>query len=187
MVLPGWRLAIALFVVVTPGIAAAADLPAEPAPAPTAPATYVPAVPDWIVTIGAEGRIIPAFPGAADKKLGWSALPLFSIRQAGTPPDFFGPRDSFGINVINLGAFQLGPALQFINQRKASSYAELNGLADVNYAAQLGLFANFWPVSWLRLRGEIRQGIGGETGVTGDVFLDTVVPAGNGRFLPDRG
>jgi len=178
MVLPGWRLAIALFVVVTPGIAAAADLPAAPAPAPTAPATYVPAVPDWIVTIGAEGRIIPAFPGAADKKLGWSALPLFSIRQAGTPPDFFGPRDSFGINVINLGAFQLGPALQFINQRKASSYAELNGLADVNYAAQLGLFANFWPVSWLRLRGEIRQGIGGETGVTGDVFLDAVVPAG---------
>ncbi len=156
----------------------AADLPQQAPPPPTAPAAYLPAVPDWIVTIGAEGRIIPAFPGASDKKLGWSALPLFSIRKEGTPPDFFGPRDSFGFNVLNLGAFQLGPALQFINQRKASSYAELNGLADVNYAAQLGLFANFWPVSWLRLRGEVRQGIGGETGVTGDVFLDAVVPIG---------
>ena len=31
---------------------------------------------------------------------------------------------------------------------------------------------------WLRLRGEVRQGIGGETGVTGDVFLDAVVPVG---------
>jgi outer membrane protein len=177
MVSAGWRFALALLVVVAPSLAAAADLPPQEPP-PTAPAAYVPPVPDWIVTIGAEGRIIPAFPGAADKKLGWSALPLFSIRQAGTPPDFFGPRDSFGFNLINTGMFQFGPALQFINQRKASDYAELNGLSDVNYAAQVGAFANFWPVSWLRLRGEVRQGIGGETGVTGDVFLDAVVPIG---------
>jgi MipA family protein len=174
----GWHFAAALLVIITPGIAAAADLPQQAAPAPTAPAAYVPAVPDWIVTIGAEGRIIPAFPGAADKKLGWSALPLFSIRQAGTPPDFFGPRDSFSFNIINSGMFQLGPALQFINRRKASDYAELNGLADVDYVAQVGAFANFWPLPWLRLRGEVRQGIGGETGVTGDIFLDAVVPVG---------
>jgi MipA family protein len=176
------RLALALCVVGVPGVAAAADLPQQAPPPPTAPAAYAPAVPDWIVTIGIEGRIIPEFPGASDKKLGWSALPLFSIRKEGTPPDFFGPRDSFGFNVINLGAFQLGPALQFVNQRKASSYAELNGLADVDYAAQLGLFANFWPVPWLRLRGEVRQGIGGETGVTGDVFLDAIVPIGQWTF-----
>ena len=172
------RLVLALCVVGIPSVAAAADLPQQAPPPPTAPAAYAPAIPDWIVTIGIEGRIIPEFPGASDKKLGWSALPLFSIRKEGTPPDFFGPRDSFGFNVINLGAFQLGPALQFINQREASSYAELNGLADVDYAAQLGLFANFWPVSWLRLRGEVRQGVGGETGVTGDIFLDAVVPIG---------
>src|SRR5271169_1472343 len=178
MVLAGWRIAIAVFVVLAPAIAVAADLPPQSAPPPAAPAAYTPTVPDWIVTIGVEGRIVPAWPGASDKKLGWSALPLFSIRKAGTPPDFFGPRDSFGFNVIDLGAFQLGPALQFVNQRKASSYAELNGLSDVNYAAQLGLFTNFWPVPWLRLRGEVRQGIGGETGITGDVFLDAVVPVG---------
>ena len=178
MVSAGWRSALALLVVVAPSLAAAADLPPQAPPPPTAPAAYAPAVPDWIVTIGAEGRIIPAFPGAADKKLGWSALPLFSIRQAGTPPDFFGPRDSFGFNIINTGMFQFGPALQFVNRRKASDYAELNGLSDVDYAAQVGAFANFWPVSWLRLRGEVRQGIGGETGVTGDVFLDAVVPLG---------
>lgn len=175
------RFAIALTCVAAPGIAAAADLP-EPAPPPTAPAAYTPAVPDWIVTIGLEGRIIPAYPGASDRKLGWSALPLFSIRQAGTPPDFFGPRDSFGFNLINTGMFQFGPALQFINQRKATSYAELNGLQSVDYAAQLGAFANFWPVPWLRLRGEVRQGIGGETGVTGDLFLDAVVPVDQWTF-----
>jgi MipA family protein len=172
----GWRFALALCAVVVPGIAAAADLPAQSPSA--APAAYTPPAPDWIVTIGLEGRIVPAYPGASDSKLGWSALPLFSIRNAGTPPDFFGPRDSFGFNLINTGMFQFGPALQFVNQRKASSYAELNGLANVDYAAQIGAYANFWPVPWLRLRGEVRQGVGGETGVTGDVFLDAVVPVG---------
>ena len=32
--------------------------------------------------------------------------------------------------------------------------------------------------AWLRLRGEVRQGFGGETGVTGDVFLDAIAPLG---------
>ncbi|MFZ3309978.1 MAG: MipA/OmpV family protein [Xanthobacteraceae bacterium] len=173
-----WCLVLSLLGVITPGLAAAADLPVQPTTVPTAPAVYAPAVPDWIVTIGLEGRIIPAFPGSSDKDFGWSALPLFSIRKQGEPPDFFGPRDSFSFSVINTPAFQFGPAVQIINQRKASDYAETNGLADVNYAAQVGAFANFWPLPWLRLRGEARQGIGGETGVTGDVFLDAVVPIG---------
>ena len=34
------------------------------------------------------------------------------------------------------------------------------------------LCRNIWPVPWLRLRGELRQGFGGETGETGDLFLD---------------
>ncbi len=179
MVSPVRRVALAVFVVLAPGIAAAADLPPQSAPAqPTAPAAYVPAVPDWIVTIGLEGRIIPEWPGASDSKIGWSALPLFSIRKQGTPPDFFGPRDSFGFPIINLGVFQFGPAIQFVGDREAQNYKELYGLGSVGYAAQVGAFANFWPLPWLRLRGEVRQGIGGETGLTGDVFLDGVVPIG---------
>ena len=58
----------------------------------------------------------------------------------------------------------------------------INGLGDVNLAVQLGAFAAYWPVPWLRLRAEIRQGIGGETGQTGDVFLDAVVPFGQWRL-----
>ena len=183
MVSPARRFVLGVFVAVAPGIAAAADLPPQSAPAqPTAPATYAPAVPDWIVTIGLEGRIIPEWPGASDNKFGWTALPLFSIRKQGTPPDFFGPRDSFGFPVINLGVFQFGPAIQFIGDRQAQNYKELYGLGSVAYAAQVGAFANFWPLPWLRLRGEVRQGIGGETGITGDAFLDAVVPVGQWTF-----
>lgn len=158
---------------VVPRVAAAADLPPQ-SPPPTAPVTYVPAVPDWIVTVGIEGRAIPRFPGASDSKIGATALPLFGIRKEGTPPEFSGPRDSFGFNIVNLGPFQFGPAIQFIGDRKAQNYKELYGLGSVNYAVQAGAFANFWPLPWLRLRGEVRQGIGGETGLTGDVFLDAI-------------
>jgi len=178
MTLPSCRFALAVCVILAvPQIGAAADLPQSPVPPPTAPAVYTPAVPDWIVTVGVEGRVLPEWPGAKDSKIGVIALPLFSIRKEGTPPEFFGPRDSFGFPIVNLGVFQFGPALQFIGDRQAQNYKELYGLGSVSYAAQGGAFANFWPLPWLRLRTEVRQGVGGETGVTGDIFLDAI-----GRF-----
>jgi outer membrane protein len=142
----------------------------------------VPPVPNWIVTVGVEGRIIPAFPGASDSKFTWSGVPLFSIRNEGTPPDFFGPRDSFGFSVLSLGPVKIGPAFKLVNEREGWSYAELYGLAGVHTALQAGGFIDYWPVQWLRLRGEVRQGFGGETGVTGDLFLDAVVPVGQFVF-----
>jgi len=179
----GWRAAgVAVGVVAAPAMASAADLPAPTAASVAAPAAYVPPVPDWIVTIGAELRIGPKWAGAPDGKFGLTGGPLFSIRRVGTPPDYFGPRDSFGFPIVDLGQFKLGPAVQIVWQRKASSDTALNGLGDVNFAVQAGAFAEYWPVQWLRLHGELRQGFGGEKGVTGDLFLDAVVPAGQWRF-----
>src|SRR6202030_3948566 len=109
-------------------------------------------------------------------------LPLFGVRKAGTPPEYFGPRDSFGFTVVDLGQIKLGPVFKLAWQRTASSYRELNGLGNVGYALQAGGFADFWPVPWLRLRSEVRQGFGGETGVTGDFYLDAVVPMGQFRL-----
>jgi MipA family protein len=171
------RFAVALILAVaTAGVAAAADLPAQPAPA--AAATAAAALPDWIVTVGIEGREVPAWPGASDSKSIPTGAPLFSVRKEGSPPDFPGPRDSLGFSLLDLGPFKLGPAFKLIWERKASSYTDLNGLGDVGFALQSGLYAEYWPVQWLRLRGEVRQGIGGETGVTGDLFMDAVVPVG---------
>jgi outer membrane protein len=180
-----WRFAVAALAALgalVPGVAVAADLPVPPAPPPTAPAAYAPAAPDWIVTVGLEGRVVPSWPGAPDSKLIPSGFPLFSIRKQGTPPDFFGPRDSFGFSILDFGQFKFGPAIKIAGERKAWSDSNLYGLSGVHYALQAGGFAEYWPISWLRLRGEVRQGFGGETGVTGDLFLDAVVPAGQFRF-----
>ena len=173
----GWFAAcIAMGAAIAPTMGFAADLPATPAAAQAA------AVPDWIVTIGGELRIVPKWAGAPDGTFGLTGGPLFSIRKVGTPPEYFGPRDSFGFTVLDLGQIKIGPAVQIAWPRYASSDTALNGLGDVNFAVQAGAFAEYWPAQWLRLRGEVRQGFGGETGVTGDLFLDAIVPAGQFRF-----
>ncbi len=169
-----WHFALAALGALASSIAAAADLP--PQSSPPAAATAPAAVPGWIVTVGVEGRIVPAWPGASDNKFSLTALPLVGIRKAGTPPDFSSPRDSFSFSIINIGTFKLGPAIALIGNRNARNYKELYGLNSVGYAAQIGAFGEYWPVPWLRLRAEVRQGIGGETGVTGNGFLDAVVP-----------
>jgi MipA family protein len=77
---------------------------------------------------------------------------------------------------------KIGPAFWGNWGRKSSSYAQLNGLADVGLVFEAGGFVEIWPVSWLRLRTEVRQGFGGETGVTGDAFLDAIIPFGQFRW-----
>ena len=159
--------------------AMAADLPQQPLPAPIA---YKAPVPDWIVTVGLEGRIIPAWPGAPTSQIAFTGAPLFSVRHAGEPPPYFGPRDSFGFDVINLGQLKIGPAVKYVIARRASDNPETVGLGNVGATIQAGAYADYWPVEWLRLHTEVRQGFGGEGGVTGDVFLDAVVPAGQFRW-----
>ena len=182
--LAAWAAAAPVIVpVIVPVMAAAADMPsAPPMSAPREPASYLPAAPDWIVTVGAEARLVPAWAGAPENKFALSGAPLLSIRPAGTPPTFFGPRDSFGFSVLNFGQFYVGPAFKLVWERSASQYTQLNGLGNVDFALQAGAFAEFWATPWLRLRTELRQGFGGETGVTGDAFLDAVVPVGPFRF-----
>ena len=150
-----WRAAacIGMGVTMAPAIGLAADLPA-PTPGPAAaPAAYAPPVPDWIVTIGGELRIGPKWAGAPDGTFGLTGGPLFSIRKVGTAPDYFGPRDSFGFTILDLGQIKIGPAVQIAWPRKASTDTALNGLGDINFALQAGAFAEYWPAQWLRLRG----------------------------------
>jgi len=183
MALGRWRLAAAALWFGLPNIAAAADLP-SPGPAPNPPATYAPApaAPDWLVTIGAQVRAIPAFAGAPTNLYGFTGFPLLALQKPGDPPFFFGARDGFGLSLLNFGTLQLGAVGKLVWPRYSSQYSQLNGLGDVPWALQLGGFAQYWPVPWLRLRGEVRQGIGGETGLSGDVFADVVVPVEQFRF-----
>jgi outer membrane protein len=118
----------------------------------------------------------------ADEPLWPDGLPARCPAKTGDPPFFFGARDGFGVPVLDFGQLQLGPVGKIEFPRCNNQYNQLNGMGEVPWALQLGAYAVYWPVPWLRLRGEVRQGLGGETGVTGDLFADVIVPLGQWRL-----
>lgn len=129
---------------------------------------------DWTVTIGAEGRVLPEFAGSKDSVL--RPVPIFNIRRAGTPAHFRGPRDGAGIGLLDSTSFQIGPSFKVLLPRHEGDSSDLRGLGDIDWTLEAGVFAEFWPVEWLRTRAELRQGIGGHHGLVSDLMADLVVP-----------
>jgi outer membrane protein len=157
MVLGGWRLAVAAFSIGLSCSALAADFP-FPGP-PAEPITKAPVAAEWLVTIGAEIRADPAWPGAPMNKFALGGLPLFALQKPGDSPFFFGARDGFGFAILDYGQLQVGPVATINYPRYVWQYNQLNGLGEVPWALQLGGYGQWWAVPWLRVRGEVRQGI----------------------------
>jgi len=124
----------------------------------------------WTVTLGAEGRVLPTYEGSSNYR--FLPVPLFDIRRAGTPRHFQSPRDGASIGIVEFDNFRLGPTLKVRLPRREGDDAKLRGLGDVNFAVELGGFAEYWFTPWLRARGELRQGVSGHHGLTGDLAHD---------------
>lgn len=129
---------------------------------------------EWTVTLGAEGRMTPTFPGS--DRYTFLPLPLFDVRRAGTPARFHSPRDGFGVPLYDTGSFRAGPAFKIRLPRRESDDSDLNGLGNVDFTFEAGGFVEFWPTQWLRTRGELRQGFGGHHGLVADITADLVMP-----------
>lgn len=156
------------------GVAAALFVPVagwvEPARAASAP-DVIP----WVVTVGVQGRLEPVFKGSDTYEV--LPSPVFNIRRAGTPERFMAPRDNIAISLYDIGFFRTGAVGKFRRSRDQSDDPALYGLGDVPWAAEIGGFAEYWWVPWLRTRAEVRQGFNGHHGIVTDLTLDAVVPA----------
>jgi MipA family protein len=128
----------------------------------------------WTVTVGVDGELMPDFEGAKAYML--SPVPIFSVRRAGTPDRFRSPRDGASLTLVEFDGFHAGPVGRLRPARNAADNAALTGLGDVNMALELGGFAEYFPVDWLRARVEVRQGFGGHHGVVADLSADVIVP-----------
>jgi MipA family protein len=131
---------------------------------------------DWTIAIGAEGRLEPLYVGSSRTLV--RPYPIFDVRRAGAPEHFHAPRDGIGIAIFEGSNYQVGPVGQFRTARREKDDPALTGLGDVPWAPELGLFGEYWPVSWLRTRAELRQGFHGHTGQLADVMVDGVFPFG---------
>jgi outer membrane protein len=153
--------------------AVAADV-AQPAPRSTAQYLAPAPASEWVITLGAEARLMPSYEGSDNLKL--RPVPVFRIRKSTTPERFRSPRDGASIALIDVGPIKVGPTGKLKMRRKESDDSDLRGLGDVNWALEVGLFAEYWATDWLRTRAEVRQGIGGHHGIVADFSADVVMP-----------
>jgi len=166
-----------------PLAAAVTSAVAQETPARPAAFTYVDAE-TWEITVSATAQAIPRYPGASD----YTAVgyPGIDIRKSGEPRRFSAPDDNLSFTLYDTEAFRAGPTLRFVPGRYyGDDRAHLFGFRDARMAFEPGLFVEIYPVSAIRLRGEVRQGVYGHHGTVGTVAADYLLPVG--RWLVSAG
>ncbi len=125
---------------------------------------------DWSLTIGGLGELAPRYEGASSRML--FGEPLISLTRAGDVPRFDSQNDNFEFALIDTYSFSAGLAGKLLFKRDSGTSDDLEGLDPVKFGGEIGGFAEFYPVDWMRVRGELRQGIRAHKGIVGEVAAD---------------
>jgi MipA family protein len=125
---------------------------------------------DYRVRIGLGGQIQPTFNGADDTKI--RPLVDFDLARGTNSFPFEAPDDSFGIRLISAGGFAAGPAANIQSKRKESDVGAPIG--KVSTTVEVGGFAEYHVSDSIRLRGDVRKGLGGHDGLVGSLGADYI-------------
>jgi len=128
----------------------------------------------WTVTLGAGAQTFPKYPGA--DTYGINPLGIFGFRREGTPMPFKAPDDGFGFGFLGRDSvIDIGPSVRFQSKREEDDVGAAVG--DVGFTVEVGGFVELRPSENFRIRADLRQGIGGHDGLTGDLGADLVIRA----------
>jgi outer membrane protein len=133
-------------------------------------AAYAQGSTDVRIRVGLGGQLRPKFIGSDDTEL----APLWRIDIArGTNQfRFKAPDDSLAIAVVSKDGFSFGPAANLEPGRKNSDVGV--PLGKVKMTIEAGAFAQYQAGDSIRVRGEVRKGIGGHNGVVGALGVDKI-------------
>lgn len=121
---------------------------------------------DWYLKVGAAGLVAPKFEGS--KKYRFSPQPLISLGRQGESTRFSSRNDNVSFAIIDTSRFRAGLAGKLLFERDD----DIHGLKDTKFGGEVGGFAEVYPTDWLRVRGEVRQGIRAHKGVVADISAD---------------
>ncbi|MFG1463599.1 MipA/OmpV family protein [Xanthobacter sp. DSM 24535] len=158
------------FALTTAPLANAADV----APTASTSGSVKPATEDWYVTIGASGILVPQYPGGDTYRVRPGVI--FSLSKASDLNSFHSVDDNPSVALFDTGTFRIGAAGRIDWGRDEDDADRLTGLGNVDPSLEVGGFTEWYPVTWLRLRGELRYGFGGYEGWVGDLGADVIVP-----------
>ncbi|EJF90346.1 MipA/OmpV family protein [Bartonella tamiae] len=125
---------------------------------------------EWTLTLGASVYHSPKYQGA--DRYDMSISPIFSIDKAGPGPRFSSLNDNMSFALLERNIFRMGLVGKILESRDSGTSDDLKGLKKVKWGGEIGGFAELYPLDWLRLRGELRQGIRSHKGVTLDLSAD---------------
>ena len=129
----------------------------------------------WVVTVSGSLQVVPRYPGASN----YTAVgyPSIDIRRLGEPRRFSAPDDGFSLSLYDDPVFRIGPTARIVPGRYyGDDRRHLFGFRDARFAVEPGVFAEFYPVSFIRTRVEARQGIYGHHGTVGSIAADYLIP-----------
>lgn len=126
----------------------------------------------WTLTLGGYAMAVPNWMGSDEYEFGFK--PIISISRADRLSRFSSFNDNPSIALWDTGVFEAGIVGKLDWKRDASSANALRGMSDIDYAFEAGGYAQWFPVDWLRLRGELRYGFGGFEGVVADLAVDAI-------------
>ena len=127
---------------------------------------------EWTLTVGGYVMAQPEFFGSDDYEFAFQ--PIISISRADKLSRFTSFNDNPSIALFDTGIFEAGIVGKLDWERDSSDNRALKGLDDVDFAVELGGYAQWYPVDWLRLRGELRYGFGGFDGLVADLAADAI-------------
>lgn len=125
---------------------------------------------DWYIKLGGAGFTAPKYQGDNKNKLGVS--PIIAIGRQGPSERFSSRNDSAGFGLFDNGAVNGGIAGKLIMPRDEGDADDLKGMSKIKLGGEAGAFANVYPTDWMRVRGEVRQGIRSHSGIVADVNVD---------------
>jgi outer membrane protein len=123
---------------------------------------------DWKLIVGATGMMAPDFEGSKDWM--FEVSPIISIGKAGPEARFTSRNDGISFSLYDNGRVRAGATGKIIFERESED--DLEGLDPVRFGGELGGFVEVYPTDWLRVRGEVRQGIRSHSGVVADIAVD---------------
>lgn len=123
-------------------------------------------------SVRAGARYAPDYLGSDDYRAWFSGAVVVSRRDA-EPAPFGAPDDGISLGLVGKGPLTAGLAGRWRSSRGDDD--DLRGFEKIDGAVEAGVFVNWWPADWLRLRAEARHGFGGHDSWVGDFGADAIV------------
>lgn len=131
--------------------------------------------PRRIVRVAIGPEIVPDHVGADGTK--FAPYVNVDMKREGKTFEFEAPDESFGFGLIDVGAFEFGPALNLESKRKPSRFPVPIDEVDTTFEA--GAFAQVNLGKSFRVRGELRKGLGGHDGFISNLSADFIARRGD--------